>query len=207
MHSPHSYRMHLWGKMAQQQAAQRQNQAASQSPSPPSATSGLASNVRPHFFNKSSTLSALLSGKAASSSASSTSQLLTPYPSTSIHLGASAKADTPTAQQAMLANIASQTLFSKLGGAFWDAFARPSGSHGANGAKQEWDADKVRRVMEGTAVVRVVDVEPQPAPRAPTALAAQKQEKDCCKACHGVVTDLLAESMASLTISKKQASA
>ena len=67
-------------------------------------------------------------------------------------------------------------------------------------AKREWDADKVRRVMEGTAVVRVVDVEPAPAP-APAARAGQaasapaKQEKACVA--------LLAESMASLNIGKK----
>lgn len=197
--------MHLWGKMAQQQAAQRQTQAPGQSPSSPSGPSGLAGNVRPHYFNKNSTLSALLSGKAAASSVSSSSPLYNPYPSppNSPPLGARSASDAPTAQHAMLATMASQTLLSKLGSAFWEAFARPSGALGANGnAKQEWDADKVRRVMEGTAVIRVVDVEPQAQPtRAPVA-AMSKQEKDC-KTCATAVTDLLAESMASLNITRK----
>ncbi len=202
-HLSPSYRMHLWGKMAQQQAAQRQNQPSSQGQSNAPAPTGLAGNVRPHYFNKSPTLSALLSGKAVTSSVTSSSQLLHPYPTppSSPHLGA-AKADAPTAQHAMLASMASQTLFSKLGNAFWDAFSRPSGGLHPNGAsKQEWDADKVRRVMEGTAVVRIVDVDPHPTPKASTASMAQKvQEKDKCTA---VVADLLAESMASLTLSRK----
>ncbi|KAI0747170.1 hypothetical protein C8Q80DRAFT_1220319 [Daedaleopsis nitida] len=201
-----AYRMHLWGKMAQQQAAQRQTQAPGQSPPTASGPSGLAGNVRPHYFNKSSTLSALLSGKAVSSSVSSSSPLFNPYPSppNSPPLGARSTSDAPTAQQAMLATMASQTLLSKLGSAFWEAFARPSGTLGANGnAKQEWDADKVRRVMEGTAVIRVVDVEPQAQPARPSAtVAMSKPEKDCMK-CATAVTDLLAESMASLNISRK----
>ncbi len=84
---------------------------------------------------------------------------------------------------------ASQTLFSKLCNAFWDAFSRPSGGLHPNGApKQGWVAEKVRRIMEGTAVVRIVDVEPHPTPKAPAAGMAQKvQEKDKCAA---VVADL-----------------
>ncbi|RPD55569.1 hypothetical protein L226DRAFT_524595 [Lentinus tigrinus ALCF2SS1-7] len=207
-----AYRMQLWGRMAEQQASQRQSQ--SQGQQPGATPSGLASNLRPHFFNKSPTLSALLSGKSLSSSASSaSSRLLNPYPTppSSPPLGSSAsanthkdKADAPTAQQAMLASMASQTLFSKLGGAFWDAFARPSGNLGPNGhVKHEWDADKVRRVMEGTAVVRVVDVEPQPQPAVRTSptLAAQKQDE--CTRCKAAVTDLLTESMASLSLGRK----
>ena len=147
--------------------SQRQSQTPGQQPG--ATPSGLAGNLRPHYFNKSPTLSALLSGKSLSSSASSaSSRLLNPYPTppSSPPLAPSTsanthKADAPSAQQAMLASMASQTLFSKLGGAFWDAFARPSGALGPNGhAKQEWDADKVRRVMEGTAVVRVVETLP-----------------------------------------------
>ncbi|TFK89253.1 hypothetical protein K466DRAFT_487174 [Polyporus arcularius HHB13444] len=206
-----AYRMQLWGKMAQQQATQRQGQ--SQGQQSASSPSGLAGNLRPHYFNKSPTLSALLSGKSLSSSASAaTSQLLHPYPTppSSPPLGSAAsanahKADAATAQHAILASMASQTLFSKLGGAFWDAFARPSGTLGPNGhVKQEWDADKVRRVMEGTAVVRVVDVEPQqqPAARPSPSTVAQRLEKDC-QSCKAAVADILSESMASLSLGRK----
>lgn len=53
-------------------------------------------------------------------------------------------------QVASFATLVSQTLLSRMGSAFWDAF---SGKTGAV------DTDKVRRVLEGKAVVRVVDVE------------------------------------------------
>ncbi|EJF56557.1 hypothetical protein DICSQDRAFT_157861 [Dichomitus squalens LYAD-421 SS1] len=187
-----AYRMHLWGKMAQQQAQQRHTQLQQSAPAP----TGLASNLRPHYFAKSQSLSALLSGKAVSSSFSSTSTSHIPYPTppNSPPLPAAAsKADAPTAQHAMLAAAASQTLLGKLGGAFWDAFARPSGTLGPNGhVKKEWDADKVRRIMEGTAVLKVVDVEPQPS------------EKNCLKECpSSKVADILAESMATLNLGRK----
>ena len=58
----------------------------------------------------------------------------------------------------MLAAMASQTVFRKLGNAFWDAFiGSPSSSSSPRG---DWDAEKVRKVLEGKAVLRVVDVEP-----------------------------------------------
>ncbi|KAI8971281.1 hypothetical protein BD414DRAFT_426473 [Trametes punicea] len=209
-----AYRMHLWGKMAQQQAAHRQShQQSAQVPS------GLASNLRPHYFAKSPSLSALLSGKSVTSSVTHLNPYPTPPNSPPLapsSLSSSAtnnpQRDTPTAQQAMLASIASQTLLGKLGSAFWDAFARPSGSLSPNGhLKREWDADKVRRVMDGTAVVRVVDVEPQPATsHAPSARASVVQEKTDansaspkCPPCVSSVTDLLAESMATLNLGRK----
>ena len=69
---------------------------------------------------------------------------------------------------------------------------------GAGAGRREWDADKVRRVMEGTAVVRVVDVEPAPtAAPAPTAQRAQE------KSCNAAMADLLAESMATLNLGRK----
>ena len=216
--------MHLWGKMAQQQAAQRHTASAQSPSSPPSSSpSGLAGNLRPHYFAKSPTLTALLSGKSASSSSTPSSALASlsnlhhayPTPPSSPPLAPKdAHTPTPTPQQAVLATMASQTLASKLGSAFWDAFARPApgGAVGAAGAsaKREWDADKVRRVMEGTAVVRVVDVEPtqQPARAALPASLLAKQEKQLqqekCGGCAATaVADLLAESMATLNISRK----
>lgn len=73
------------------------------------------------------------------------------------------------ARAAVIAAVASQTMFKKLGQAFWDAFSGSSSSNHSSGHRREdWDADKVRRVLEGKAVVRVVDVDapeakPQPA--------------------------------------------
>ncbi|KAF9066471.1 hypothetical protein BDP27DRAFT_1330577 [Rhodocollybia butyracea] len=80
---------------------------------------------------------------------------------------------------AALATTASQTLLGKLGSAFWDAFSgHPSSSTSTHpsssatlhpgaststgagsGTLRPWDADKVRRVLEGKAVVRIVDVD------------------------------------------------
>ncbi|KAI0674655.1 hypothetical protein C8Q78DRAFT_1067613 [Trametes maxima] len=209
-----AYRMHLWGKMAQQQAAQRQTQQ-----QPAQSPSGLAGNLRPHYFAKSPSLSALLSGKSVAASASQFNPYPTPpsspplAPATlSSSSAQNQHRDAPTAQHAILASIASQTLIGKLGSAFWDAFARPAGALGPNGnGKREWDADKVRRVMEGTAVVRIVDVETQsaaartPSPR-PSMLQANSQASSSAAKCNGCVTsvtDLLAESMATLNISRK----
>jgi bZIP-type transcription factor MBZ1 len=61
----------------------------------------------------------------------------------------------------MLAAMASQTLFRKLGNAVWDAFIGSSShSSSSSSSRGDWDADKVRKVLEGKAVLRVVDVEP-----------------------------------------------
>jgi len=80
-----------------------------------------------------------------------------------------------------------------------------------------WDADKIRRVLEGTAVVRVVDVEP------PSAVQAGKSGKEvakeakegvqqsqsqpaCAKICASARETglcVLEESMRALTLGKK----
>lgn len=144
--------------MGQQQAAHHQQQSQGQATSPNKSNSpplsGLASGLRPHYFSKSSTLSAVLSGKSASSAY--------PTPPSSPAMHASNKANVPSAaaQQAMLASMASQTLLGKLGNAFWDAFSgEPTARVGTS--RSAWDAEKVRKVLEGKAVVRVVDVEPK----------------------------------------------
>jgi bZIP-type transcription factor MBZ1 len=114
----------------------------------------------------------------------------------------------------------------KLGSAFWDAFAGHGGAdekerRGRMGAGV--DADKVRRVLEGRAVLRVVDVEPQQQQHHATPAQAQAQslarpvalaqtrratpppaggakEKECMDCS---LTSILEESMRSLSISKK----
>jgi hypothetical protein len=190
-----AYRMQLWGRMAlaqqQQRKLQQQQQAAA-----PAAYTGLAAELRPAFFTsapKTNVSPAALAGKAAAAAAA-------PLPGM---LGAR------DAQTDLAAAMASQTLLGRLGGAFWDAF---SGGDRRAGV----DADKVRRVLEGTAVVRIVDVD-EPAPRAAPAPAspplvrvpsmspklsprlAPTAAPPCCPS----VSDLLEESMRALTISKK----
>ena len=180
--SRNSYRMHLWGKMAAQQQMQPKNQTLQNHQNP----SGLTSNLRPLSFYPSpkpnppppsgygSTLSALLSGKHPSSSAypsPPTSPLLLPKASFSPYLPYSSQSSSSSSssspsqkeqQHAMLAAMASQTLFRKLGSAVWDAFiGSPShSSSSSSSSRGDWDADKVRKVLEGKAVLRVVDVEP-----------------------------------------------
>ncbi|CAE6409295.1 unnamed protein product [Rhizoctonia solani] len=60
------------------------------------------------------------------------------------------KGTTPQ-QAAFAASLASQTLLQRMGSAFWDAFS--------TGPSRDVDTNKVRRVLEGKAVVRVVDVD------------------------------------------------
>ncbi|OCH86018.1 hypothetical protein OBBRIDRAFT_797599 [Obba rivulosa] len=170
-----AYRMHLWGKMAQQQAAHNRNAqpqfSSTQSPS------GLASNLRPQYFAKpnSAALSSLLSGKSAAS-AYPTPPNSPPLGTTPRKASPASDMQQPTPQQAMLASMASQTLFGKLGSAFWDAFAaRSPGAHGK--PNREWDAEKVRRVLEGKAVVRIVDVETQQPQQPPQPIARSLSRK------------------------------
>ncbi|KAG9311812.1 hypothetical protein JVU11DRAFT_8059 [Chiua virens] len=166
-----AYRMQLWGKMAaQQHAHQPQPQA-----QPLTQPLGLASNLKPHFFNSTPTAN--------------------PAYSTPPSL--------PSKEHAAAAAIASQTLLSKLGSAFWEAF---SGS--PTSASKNWDAEKVRKVLDGRAVVKVVDVDAPAPARAPSSVSSMssytassaKTDKPSCKDC---LTDLLEESMRSLTLNKK----
>ncbi|KAG5641886.1 hypothetical protein DXG03_004007 [Asterophora parasitica] len=128
-------------------------------------------------------------------------------------------------ETAMYAALASQTLLRKLGSAFWDAFSgsssasssvfsptvgahafAASGSGSRSSGARAWDADKVRRVLEGKAVVRVVDVEDL---TRQTASQTQTQVRECpeslrkCCTVTGAVTDILEESMRSLSLGKK----
>jgi bZIP-type transcription factor MBZ1 len=136
----------------------------------------------------------------------------------------------------MYAALASQTLLGKLGSAFWDAFSggstSPSASTassfgsaagGANVMSRQWDADKVRKVLEGKAVVRVVDVvESNPSAKASASAAAklpvagsspspssssakQPRAGDKCEKekCIMAMADILEESMRSLSLGKK----
>jgi len=63
----------------------------------------------------------------------------------------------------MLAAMASQTLLQRLGTAFWQAFATrsPTSEANPNASALTWDMDKIQRVLEGKAVLSVVDLEPE----------------------------------------------
>ncbi|KAK0195248.1 hypothetical protein F5146DRAFT_1024766 [Armillaria mellea] len=166
---------------------------------------GLASSLGPKFFQASNkanlpspqdrsslpmlgnTLSTLLAGKHHPSSSPST-RIPAPAPKDQ-------RRENEQQQQAMIAALASQTLLKRLGSAFWDAF-----SGGSSPGNTSLSADKVRRVLEGKAVVKVVDVEDQKVARkemgAMKRMTDVKNEpKDACS--------LLEESMRSLTLGKK----
>ncbi|KAF8318649.1 hypothetical protein DL93DRAFT_2095035 [Clavulina sp. PMI_390] len=127
---------------------------------------GSSNSVKQEPTSPKSTLAALLSGKASVTSSSSSSSRRS---ASSPLAQSSSTAPQPTQQQAFAAALASQTLLSRMSSAFWDAFSGssapsssqvgPSSSRMAAPARS-WDAEKVRKVLEGRAVVRVVDVDP-----------------------------------------------
>ena len=188
MKSMDLYRMSLWSNVGTQKQLQHQQQPHQIPP-----LSGLAAALPIHHF-------------AAATTKPSTSPLVpskvvkhttpTPGPETS------SKA---TAQEAMLASLASQTLLAKLGSAFWEAFSGQSPRKGV-------DTDKVRKVLEGKAIVKVVDVD-EPAPqqklkRATNTTSMTTSPNFCpksmdIKSCQARATEILEESMRSLSISKR----
>jgi len=230
-----AYRMQLWGKMAAQNHLYQHQQQQQQQPQQPQQLSGLARELRPQFFRDAHGFSGpLLAGKASFSSAAyptpPASPLLGP------HKGHGQREKEKEVQRdAMYAALASQTLLGKLGSAFWDAFSGGSSSSpsssslhssvGGGAFNRQWDADKVRKVLEGKAVVRVVDVEnvvdkkarvPIPV-SVPVLGVGKKQEMvvgvgkegKCMEKERGgegakcIVSDILEESMRSLSLGKK----
>lgn len=213
-----AYRMQLWGKMAAQhnpahnQLSHQQIHTPPQSP--PFGPSGLASGLLPHFFTKpaiSPKVSMVGVGGIHQTSPSSPPPMLPP-PSHAV----------PSREQVALAALVGQTLIGKLGQAVWDAFSGSSTSSVASSSphtpadaiSKQWDAEKVRKVLEGRAVVRVVDVDPaQPAvsssasPSPLSSGSAQKNVREKSKSTGQctVLTDILEESMRSLTLGKKAA--
>ena len=110
----------------------------------------------------------------------------------------------------MYAAIASQTILRKLGSAFWDAF---SGGSSPSSKHMEWNADKVRKVLEGKAVVKIVDVDgpvtlspklPVVVPAtpalkvAPVPVVKKEREHTGC-----AMADILTESMSTLALGEK----
>ncbi len=92
-------------------------------------------------------------------------------------------------EQALFAALAGQTLLKRLGGAFWDAFSGTESS-----SSRKIDVDKVRRVLEGKAMVQIVDVDVEPQKE-----MGRKVSREACS-----VTAILEESMRSLTSGNEQ---
>jgi hypothetical protein len=241
----------------QQQQQQQQQQQAQQAQSLTGLASSLRpsyfSSPTLPYSSSSTSLSALLSGKHTNTSAPPYSP---PPPYSSPKLGEKEKSglfdklekekerarDTERErarererETAMYVALASQTLLRRLGGAFWDAFSGGSsssnsgwGAGGSGSGGRSLDEDKVRRVLEGKAVVRVVDVE-EPVRSSVGAGVVHQQtqaqrmyekERECkwrerkegerkererkamCH-CRAAVTDILEESMRSLSLGKK----
>ncbi|KAJ7880753.1 hypothetical protein B0H14DRAFT_3106117 [Mycena olivaceomarginata] len=205
------YRMHLWGRMAAQVPAQ-------QGAHPPFPLSGLAGGLRPKYF-ASPTLP-----YASSSTNHSTSSLAASLAGLSLSPKGSAlqaqqqrqreqQREAESAREreretAMYAAMASQTLLKKLGGAFWDAFSGHEGKSALPSSSSSLDTEKVRKVLEGRAVVRVVDLDPPSpkiAPASPKMAATSASKDKCQKAidkCHSMA-GVLEESMRSLSLGKK----
>jgi len=183
MKSMDLYRMNLWSNVGTQKQLQHQQQ-----PHQTHHLNGLAAGLSPHYF-------------AAATTKPSTSPVVpskTPkYPTSALTTEPSLKA---TPQEAVLASLASQTLLAKLGSAFWEAFSGQSPRKGV-------DADKVRKVLEGKAVVKVVDLDELTSQsklkRAATTTSITTSPKVSQKSCQTRATELLEESMRSLSISKR----
>src|SRR5258708_38152801 len=115
--------------------------------------------------------------------------------------------------------MASQTMLQKLGSAFWDAFvgspspssssltssvAHTSSNLNNSDSRGNWDTDKVKRGLEGKAVLRVVDVDSLPlAAPSSSSNSVGSTTTSPTSTCERAVCELLEESMRSLTIGKK----
>ena len=206
-----AYRMQLWGKMAAQQHV-HPPQTHTPPNSPPLESSGLASGLRPHFFIGPTKMGGILSPQASAIGIGAGVQSL---PSSSTPPTQSSLSNTttgPTREQAVIAALASQTLLGKLGQAFWDAFSGSSSTSSSShltptsaAMGKQWDADKVRKILEGRAVLKVVDVEPPQHVASSATLQVSSAQKDKSKSGgqYCALTDILEESMRSLTLGKK----
>ncbi|KAL1704751.1 hypothetical protein EV121DRAFT_270267 [Schizophyllum commune] len=247
MKSLDAYRMHLWSKMAASHPQQQRPttpyspSSSHTSPSPPSSPSpfytgpaanhspylsGLAGALRPAYFKApvtSPSLSSLLSGKHSGSGLSSMSSLAAALPTPKEERAKlpSVHDEKQHKEAAAAAMVASQTVLGKLGSAFWDAFSGSSSGGASSSHGASLDSDKVRRVLEGKAVLKVVDVDAAPtqAPKSPSpSLASLKsstsalkpirptiREKRSSEKCASTMsmTDMLEESMRSLSLGRR----
>jgi hypothetical protein len=229
-----AYRMHLWGKMAAQQShhhhVQQHSPSSSRtpSPSPPPPPhyyngGGLADRLRPHFFSSSSGLFGKHPGSPQPGSPVVAHKLIGSTSHTQKEKDAE-KENARQHQHAIMAAMASQTIMQKLGSAFWDAFVGSPSASSSSAASSSaavahahsmssgnnWDTDKVKRVLEGTAVLKVVDVDGLPLSLSSKSAASITSTSASTlktpvgeKMCERGMCELLEESMRSLTIGKK----
>jgi hypothetical protein len=98
--------------------------------------------------------------------------------------------------------MVSQTLLQWLGSAFWQAFAMDETTSHA----PMLDADKIRRILEGKAVIKIVGLEPEeqvgatPATSIPT-LSNSLETRECTK--DSGVTAVLEDGIRALSLGKK----
>ena len=191
--------MHLWSRLAQIQPTQSQQL-------PPFVNGWTTGHSLHHLMSphnsSSPSISALLSGKHSSAY---------PTPSTLLNLG-SASAPLPslketfTPLQALLATMVSQALLQRLGSTFLQAFVGDSPS-GTTPHAPTWDAEKIRRVLEGNAVVKIVDIEPEdkvgttPIGASIPTLSNSLEARECAK--DSGLTTVLEDSMRALSLGKK----
>ena len=101
--------------------------------------------------------------------------------------------------------MASQTLLQRLGTAFSQAFATrsPSSETNPSASALTLDVDKIRRVLEGKAVLTVVDLEPEVNVGSATGqtLPNNANTPECSKGCSVVAG--LEEGMRALSLSKE----
>lgn len=97
--------------------------------------------------------------------------------------------------------MASQALLQRLGSAFWQAFTTQT-----DASSPAWDADKIRRVLEGKAVLSIVDVEPEADVRAAPVSSSTHTLTDYATTHESSkgrgVTTVLEEGMRALSLSK-----
>ncbi|KAF7318368.1 BZIP domain-containing protein [Mycena chlorophos] len=174
---------------------------------PQSPPFGLAGRMGPKYFSSYPSASSSSSSSSANSLINSLAGLsLSGKPSGSSLSQRQREKERETIRDqeaAMYAAMASQTLVKRLGSAFWDAFSghdRPAAKNASAGANAtpSLDTEKVRKVLEGRAVVRVVDVEPQLPPPAPAPVAASASARCTASASMG-----LAECFQGLSLGKK----
>ncbi len=95
-----------------------------------------------------------------------------------------------------------------MSGVFWQTFAEDSSRETTTCApSQPWDADKIWRVLEGKALVKIVDVEPELVSFAPIGISVPTlcnglETQDCAKD-SGFGTTVLEDSMRALSLGKK----
>ena len=113
-------------------------------------------------------------------------------------------------QAAAAATTVSQTIVSKLSGAFWDAFSPKPAVSLSKVPSSAIDVDKVRKVLEGKAVVRVVDVENNIAQleegmKAVSLVSGRKSPSLKRSASSGTSVETLEEGLKSMNLNRAQA--